>query len=380
MIAHIDPVSGASGDMLLAALNAVATELGHELPFEKLGSSLDCRFEFKRATRGGLACTLCEVHGGDQHLGIDGLRKAIQGAVVSDAVRARASDGLELLIAAEKKVHGTDHVHLHELGQADTAADLLGFALAVEELGITELSSNPLPVTSGVQQTTHGLMPLPVPAAAELLVGARVRGVSGTMELVTPTAMAILNGVRFAPMPSMTVEAVGTGCGRAELQEPNICRVFIGSRAMDQDVVVLLETNIDDLSSEILSHCASQLLAAGALDAWITPIVMKKSRPAFCLSVLTAPGAEPNLAEIIFRETSTLGIRRTEHSRWVLPRSVIEVDLPQGRVKVKIGHHHGRAVTISPEFEDCARVATESGVALSVVMELAARLAREATA
>lgn len=311
------------------------------------------------------------VDGGERPLGTGGLREAL--SRLGDPVRTRALLGLDLLVAAEAAVHGCDpsEVHLHELGTADTAADLAGAAVALHSLGISQVSAAPVPLGTGWAQTDHGPIPLPGPVVLHLLRGAVVDGVPAGSETVTPTGVAILvaHDASFGPMPTMQILATGTGAGSQELDHPNVCRVLVGEPVPggSLETVVLLEANVDDQTPEALGHAIRALLDDGALDAWCTPIVMKGSRPAVAVSVLVRAPDEPRVVRTLFRATSTLGVRRRETDRWVLPREVVTVEVMGRRVRVKLGLLDGQVVTVSPEYADCAQVAQELGLPLDDV-------------
>jgi uncharacterized protein (TIGR00299 family) protein len=265
----------------------------------------------------------------------------------------------------------------------------VGSALALHLLGIERVFASPVPTGTGMVRTEHGLLPLPAPAVVELLRGAPMysRGVS--VELVTPTGAAILAATAegFGEMPLMEIESVGYGAGTHELEFPNVVRVLVGAevesrprdRAGDPAATgeVVLATNVDDLNPEMFGYVLERLLDAGAQDAWLTPIVMKKGRPAVTVSVLCTAAAEASLRRILFRETGTLGVRSTPVSKVVLERVSLSVVTSAGPVSVKVGWLEGRPVTVAPEFEDCARAARESGVPARDVYEEALRLARE---
>jgi uncharacterized protein (TIGR00299 family) protein len=241
------------------------------------------------------------------------------------------------------------------------------------------VSAAAVPVTRGWVQTDHGSVPVPAPATLEVLRGAVLRGEDGAGELVTPTAAAILvaHDCVFGPMPPMTLEVVGTGAGTKQRDVPNICRAFLGTPVdIAREPVVQLDSNIDDQTPEGIAHAVERLLAAGALDAWVTPIVMKKSRAAFQLSVLMRPQDESDLVHVVFRETTTLGVRRRETTRWVADREEIVVRVAAECVRVKVARVHGDIVGTSPEFEDCVRAADASGVSFKDVYEQASEAAR----
>jgi pyridinium-3,5-bisthiocarboxylic acid mononucleotide nickel chelatase len=381
-IAYVDLASGASGDMLLAALadagaaDAIATAVD-TIP-------LDCSVSFQTGRRGPLRCTLADVRTDGARHTVAELRSAIAKAGAGDAPTGAALRGLDALVDAEAAVHGIEpsEVVLHELGSSDTAADLLGAAVGFAALGVREVHAAPVPVARGWTGSDHGPIPLPAPATLQLLRGAPLQGVDSDVELVTPTACAILVGhhATFGIAPPMVLEDLGTGGGARDTERPNVCRVLIGSPqstgGLALETNVLLECNIDDQSPEALGWAMDALLRAGALDVWCAPIVMKKSRPAFQLSVLASPADEHRILEVLFRETTTLGTRRREVSKWVLPREELHVPVRGTNVRVKVGRLHGEVVNIAPEFDDCATVAERSGASLKEIYAEASERAR----
>ena len=391
-LAHFDLANGISGDMTLAALAHAGRRLGEPIEdaitdaVDALG--LGCTLTFVDDERGGLACLRAEVKTDATRHPAARLRDVIAAASVTRAARTRALVAIDALIEAEGRVHGVDakDVHLHELGSADTAADLLGAAVALDALGVTFVTAAAVPLPSGWITSGHGPIPLPAPVTLELLRRARVVGVEQDEELVTPSGAAILvaAGAAFGPAPEMALEAVGVGAGGRITQRPNICRVLVGTDVAAApgdarvETCVLLETNIDDQTPEGVAHALEQLLASGALDAWITPIVMKKSRPAFLLSALARPGDEGALTELIFRTTTTLGVRRRETSRAILDREEVRVRIEGHDVRVKVGRLRGAPVNVAPEFADCVTVSRASGRPAKDVYADAISRAREA--
>lgn len=389
-IAHFDLASGASGDMIIAALAAAGTSLDvdvHTTVVDAVSSlDLGCSVTFLDDERGGLACLRAEVKTDGQTHSAGKLREAIERAEIAASARERAERGLDELVRAEAAVHGADpdEVHLHELASADTAADLVGSAAALHALGIDRVSAAAVPVPSGWIESGHGPLPLPAPVTLELLRGATLRGVEDQTELVTPTAAAILvaHDTTFGSLPELVLQAAGTGGGTRDTERPNICRVLVGAEphldGVRTETAVLLETNIDDQTPESLGYAVESLVRGGALDAWVTPIVMKKTRPALLLSVLVRPDDETRIVEDVFRLTTTLGIRRRETSRWALERGEIHVRVWTHDVRVKIGKLGEEVVNVAPEFGDCVRVAEATGHGAHDVYREATAVARRA--
>lgn len=388
-IVYFDLASGAGGDMLIAATVHAARRSGDDIESAVAdaidGLGLRCSVAFADVERGGIASLHASVVTDGTSYTAGQMRDALAGTKASDGAKSRALRVLDLLLDAEAAVHGVgvDEVHLHELGSADTPADAIGAAAALDALGVEAVAAAAVPVTSGWVSAAHGQLPVPAPATLEVLRGAVLRGENATGELVTPTAAAILvsHDCAFGSMPPMTLEAVGTGAGTKERDVPNICRAFIGTPVdIAREPVVQLDANIDDQTPEGVAHAVERLLAAGALDAWVTPIVMKKSRPAFQLSVLTRPEDESLLVDVVFRETTTLGLRRRETSRWVADREEIVVRVAGQCIRVKVARLRGEAVGASPEFEDCVRAAEASGLPFKDVYAQASDAASTALA
>jgi pyridinium-3,5-bisthiocarboxylic acid mononucleotide nickel chelatase len=381
-IAYFDLANGISGDMALGALAHAGRRSGMDaeraITDAVASIPLPCNVTFVDDERRGLACVRAEVKTDGAKHQPAALRDAIERAAMSPAARVRALVALDALVGAEARVHGSapEDVHLHELASADTAADLVGAAVALEALAIDTVVSAPVPVPSGWITGEHGAIPLPAPVVLELLRGATLRGVDATSELVTPSGAAILvaHDARFDLLPEMTLEAVGIGGGTRDGERPNVCRVLVGEAKATPsgarlETCVLLEANIDDQTPESLGYALETLMAAGALDAWVTPVVMKKSRPAFAVSVLVRLVDEERIANEIFRHTTTIGLRRRTTVRRVLDREIVVVSVRGHDIRVKIARLSGDVVNVAPEFDDCAAASRASGILLSDVYD-----------
>lgn len=388
--AYFDLASGASGDMIIAAVADAGRRLGSRVEdtiSEAIVSlALDATVAFVDDERGGLRCLRAEVKTGNEKYAPAELRWAIESAAIPNPARRRALAGLDVLVRAEAIVHGVDpdDVHLHELGSADTAADLVGASVGLGALGVSEVVAAPVPAPQGWINSEHGHLPLPAPVTLEVLRGATLLGVDSEDELVTPTGAAILvaHDATFGPLPVLALQAVGVGGGTRDSQRPNICRVLVGERprplGVRNEECVLLETNIDDQTPQSIGYAIDALVQDGALDAWVTPIAMKKSRPAFQLSVLVRPADEARIAGLVFRRTTTLGLRRRETTRWALERSEFVVSLHDHQVRVKIARLGDEIVNVAPEFQDCAELAEKIGVAVNDLYADATAIARRA--
>jgi hypothetical protein len=314
------------------------------------------------------------------------IRRMIRDSDLGSRVCELALQVFVRLAEAEGKVHGVepDDVEFHEVGAVDSIVDVVGAAWAIDTLGIGDLVVSPLPLGSGIVQSAHGPLPVPGPATAELLRGFVVRLGDGQGELVTPTGAAIVSALgRPGAMPArFVVDRVGYGAGDRELADrPNLLRVLLGEQAgaVGVDSLLLIETNLDDLNPELYEHVMERLFAAGARDVFFAPIHMKKNRPAVLLSVLADPERRDALTQVLFDETSTLGVRLVPVERLRIEREVRGVETPFGRVRVKIGKDPGGHVNVAPEYDDCKRLALAAGVALKRVYQeaTAAALAGE---
>jgi uncharacterized protein (TIGR00299 family) protein len=297
----------------------------------------------------------------------------------------------ERLAEVEGKLHGKPaaEIHFHEVGAVDAILDIVGACVGLELLEIDELSCSPLNVGGGQVETAHGTLPVPAPATAELLKGAPIysSGVEG--ELVTPTGAVIVATLAssFGPMPPIKVARIGYGAGSRDYSgHPNIARLFVGERAEVSDseprvtnpanVVTVIEANVDDMSPQLYGYLVERALDAGALDITCSSIQMKKNRPGLEISVLCVPERAEGLAQLLFEETTTIGLRIHEAGRLVLDREVVKVETPYGTVRVKIAKRAGKVINVSPEYEDCQRLAAEKSVPLKQVI-LAAQLASQ---
>jgi hypothetical protein len=284
---------------------------------------------------------------------------------------------------AEAKVHGTtpERIHFHEVGAADSIADIVGTAVGWDLLGVERLVASPVPTGSGRIRIAHGEVSVPAPATAELLCGVPLAASPVQAELTTPTGAAILTTLvdAFGPLPAMTVERIGCGAGQRDLAEqPNLLRLLVGESVSGpadatHDQVCVLETNLDDTSGELVGHCVSELWSDRALDVYTTPIQMKKNRPGVTITVLCRSEDADRLEAVLFRETTTLGVRRWSAARHVLARQAHRVETPWGPVEGKLGWLGEGAVRFAPEFESCRQLAAAHGLPLREVYEAAQR-------
>jgi uncharacterized protein (TIGR00299 family) protein len=374
-VAHFDCFSGISGDMTLAALIDAGVDVEPiRQGLESLG--LPIRLEVEKVRKGGFAATAVRIDAPDEksHRHLPQVEEIVNRGRLTDGQRSLALRIFRRLAEAEAAAHGMPlaKVHFHEVGALDSIADIVGAAIGLDLLGVERFTSRPVPTGSGMVKCAHGLMPIPAPGTAELLKGVPLASSPIQAELTTPTGAAILTSVvqEWIHQPVMTVERIGCGAGSRDFPEqPNLLRLFVGTVTTPggSDQVWVLETNLDDLPAEVIGYCYELLLAAGAVDVFSTPIFMKKNRPGVLLSVLAPEAAIPAIEEILFRETTTFGIRRYQVSRRKLQRKPCTVQTPWGPVQGKLGWLDGRPPVFSPEYEDCARLAREHRVALREV-------------
>jgi len=385
-VLYLDCFAGIAGDMLLGAL----IDAGVDAEEVRAGlAGLPVRgweLRAERVSRKGISATKIEIAAAPgasipHRLSYEELVAAIEAGGLSEGVRARSLAVLRAIAEAEARVHGVsvEEVHFHEVGGIDTLVDVTGAALALELLGIERVRSAPLPVSHGFVDCAHGRLPVPAPAVTELLRGIATVPLDVEGETVTPTgaAIAVSFAESFGASPPMTVEAVGYGAGSSEWPDvPNLLRVLVGQAqaesASEAREVVVLEANLDDMPPEHFALALERCLEAGALDVWFTPIQMKKSRPAIMLSVLAEPGDAARLADVIFENTTTFGIRQGRMSRRCLPRRHETVETPYGPIRVKIASLPSGRETLSPEYEDCLEAARRGGVPVRLVYAAAA--------
>lgn len=322
------------------------------------------------------------AHHHHEHRNFNDIKTIIENSDLSTNIKDKAVNVFRMLGLAEAKVHGKslEEVHFHEVGAVDTIIDIVGSCLALENLGIEKIYVSEIKTGYGFVQCAHGLMPVPAPATAELLAhGLLYTKGNIERELATPTGAALMAALAepSADMPKgFSAEKVGYGAGTRNLEIPNVLRATLGGvEEVKSHALTVAECNIDDMSGEVWPYVQEKLMAAGALDAWITPIIMKKGRPAQMLSVLMHPQDLPVLEKIILTETTTLGMRYYDVARHCSERSFIDVELPQGSVKVKFSQAGGQILNIAPEFEDCRKLAEASKMPLKKIMQMAAAAA-----
>jgi len=385
MIAYFDCFSGASGDMLLGALVDAGLELARlEAELRRLPLP-DWSIRAEKTQRKGIAATQVRVAPGEHHphRGLSEILRIIaQGRAAGLAPRAaaRAVQIFQRLGEAEAKIHNVpvEEIHFHEVGAVDAIVDIVGASVGFELLGIENFFASPLNVGGGRVEAAHGVMPVPAPATAELVKGVPTYSTGIERELLTPTGAAILTTVveRFGPQPPMKLETVGYGAASTELpSQANVLRLFIGEFAGDvrpwDETITVIEASVDDLNPQVYAYFAERALAAGALDVSSAPLQMKKGRPGQLVTVLAPPHRADALVELIFQETTTIGVRSWDARRRVLAREIVRVETPYGPISVKVARLDGRVLNAAPEFEECRRIALERNVPLKQVFAAA---------
>ena len=367
--------------MVLGALVDAGADLRViEAGLRKLGLE-NWRISAEKVKRGAIFATHVKVESQEDHhhRGLSIILKRIEDAKLAPRAAERAKKIFTRLAEAEAKVHQVpvEQVHFHEVGAVDSIIDIVGAAIGFELLGLDEFACSAFNVGAGQVNTAHGLLPVPAPATAELLRGAPMHSSGIPHELVTPTGAAIATtlATRFEEMPEMKLRAIGYGAGSKDLKEQaNVLRLLIGESVITEAgekwdaPVTVIETNLDDMSPQIYGYFAEKALAAGALDVFSTPVQMKKNRPGMLVTLLAESANVSRLIDLVFRETTTIGVRTYEARRKTLDREFVPVETPFGSVRMKISRMNGSVLNATPEYEDCQRIATERGIPLKQVI------------
>jgi uncharacterized protein (TIGR00299 family) protein len=387
---YFDCFAGASGDMILGALISAGVEPeAFKQQLSLLGVS-GYTIDFETVDRSGISATYARAQTPPEHSHrhLSDILKIIYSSRLSDSVKDRAAKIFARLAEAEARVHNepVEQVHFHEVGAVDSIIDVVGAAIGFELLGIERFVASPLHVGSGTVDMDHGRYPVPPPAVAELLKGVPFYSTDIIGELVTPTGAAIITTVcaGYGPIPQLSLERAGYGAGTREYEKfPNALRVLIGeeeasltaeSRESADERLWMIETNMDDISPQILGHVMDRAFELGALDCYFTSVQMKKNRPGVLLSVLCREEQRASLSELLFSETTTLGIRAYEVERRALERRIVTVETQYGPIDVKVAQLNGHIIKEMPEYEQCRQAAREANVPLRIVEE-AARVA-----
>lgn len=377
-IAYFDCFAGISGDMTLGALVDCGGDASLlDATVEALGLGDEVSVEVRREMRGHAGGTRVIVHATERVARtVPALRSAVEGSSAPGPVKRSALSAIDRLARAESRIHGVDEerVHLHELGGADTLVDLVGSFWLLHGLDVTQVYSSPLPAPRGRKDG----MPLPAPASLRVLegTGAVLQPVGEERELVTPTGAAILAVCAKFEAPAISLHSVGYGVGARD-QPGNLLAVWLGEEARQEAGVTLVETNLDDMAPHLVAALAEDLMAAGALDVSVTPVLMKKGRPGHLITVMSPPDLVAKLTDHLLRHSTTLGVRMSAARRVVAARRLIEVRTEFGVATAKVKELEGRPVDVAPEYEDCRRLSRETGADLRDVMRAVTAAARK---
>jgi uncharacterized protein (TIGR00299 family) protein len=383
--AYFDCFSGISGDMTLGALVDAGCSL-QVLRTKLLGLELPgWQISAEKVWKNGMAATQVRVKAEDTqtHRSLTTILGILEKSTLQERVKQRAAAVFERLGEAEAAVHNValEKIHFHEVGGVDAIVDIVGACIGFEELGFEKFACSALNVGGGTVKMAHGILPVPAPATARLLVGKPTYSNGVQRELVTPTGAAIVSTLceNFGPQPAMTVSAIGYGAGTTDLEsQPNVLRIMAGeivekSAQGHGGTIRVLEANLDDMNPQIFGYLLEKALAAGALDVFATPVQMKKSRPGTLVTILCKPEEEGKFRQMLFSETTTLGVRSHLVERHALPREFVVVVTRYGEVRMKIARTAERVQHAAPEFDDCRKLAEEKNVPLQEVMEQAMR-------
>ncbi len=383
--AYFNCFSGISGDMVLAAL----VDLGW--PIKELERELnkldlfDYQIEAEKVAKQGIISTQIKIRikEGKKERTLKNILSILDKSKLEEKIKERSRAIFIRLASVEAKIHGKDmqEVHFHELGGLDTIIDVVGAVAGMKYLGIEKVYSSSLPLGKGFLKCSHGTLPVPAPATLELLKGVPVYGSNIEAELVTPTGAAIISTLaeNFGQMPPMKIDNIGYGAGQRDLPIPNLLRVSLGmlKDVYEEDVVSLIQTNIDDMNPEFYEHIIDRLFDGGALDVFLTSIQMKKIRPATMLSVITDEEKTERVVELIFNETTTLGVRISRIKRRKLSREERKIPTKYGKIEIKIGKLNGMVKNISPSYEECRKIATRLNIPLKKVYQEAKQAASD---
>jgi len=371
-VCYLDAFSGISGDMTVGALIDAGAD-GSAILDALASLGTGAKLEIEQTTRRGIRASKFRVTAGvaQKHRHLNQILEIIEKSESADQAKQNATAVFRRLGEAESKIHGIplEKVHFHEVGAVDSICDIVGACVGFHLLGVSAIYSSPLNLGSGTVQTEHGVLPVPAPATAELLLGKPVYARGPAVELTTPTGAAIAATLAtgFGPLPPMRIAATGYGAGDKDFPEhANVLRILTGETTAAEEAteVAVLEANIDDSSPQVLGYAMERLLEAGALDVTLEPLLMKKSRPGSLIRVIARPEDREMLVQIMFAETSTLGLRIYLAERRVKARRSTEVDTPHGKVRIKIAENG----SFAPEYEDCRKIARETGAPLKQIL------------
>jgi uncharacterized protein (TIGR00299 family) protein len=377
-IAYFDCFSGASGDMILGAMidaGLSPQRLREELRKLRIPT---IHLKSKKVLKAGLAATQVTVAGRNEkrsHRNLKEILRIVERSGVEADVKEKSKEIFERIASVEGKIHRMpiEEIHFHELGGLDSIVDIVGSVWGIRQLGIEKIYVSKVNVGGGFVKCEHGILPVPAPATLSLIKGRPIYSSGVERELFTPTGAAILTtlGSEFGLMPLINVERIGHGAGRDDLSHPNLLRLIIGTSESTPGIerVVVIETNIDDMNPQFYDYVMENLLAMEVLDLFITPILMKKNRPGHLLTVICPSEKMPSVIEFLLKETTTLGLRWHEEERAKTDREILPLQTKHGRIRFKLARWEGKVVNLSPEYEDCKRLALEKRVPLKEIFE-----------
>lgn len=382
--AYFDCFSGASGDMILGALidaGLSPQRLREELKRLRIPA---VRLKVRKVLKQGISGTQVIVEGRNEkrsHRNLKEVLRIIKRSCVEKEVKEKSEEIFKRMASVEAKIHQIpmEEVHFHELGGLDSIVDIVGSVWGIRELGIEKIHVSKVNVGAGFVKCEHGILPVPAPATLSLMEGKPIYSSGVERELLTPTGAALLAtlGSEFGSMPRIHVERIGYGAGRDDLPHPNLLRLVVGTSesTSGKETVAVIETNIDDMNPQFYDYVMEKLLAMDVLEVFITPVLMKKNRPGHLLTVICSSEKLPSVAKFLFKETTTLGLRWHEEEREKTDREILPLRTKYGRIRFKWARWEGRVVNLSPEYDDCKRLALERGVPLKDVFEEAKRVA-----
>ena len=377
-IAYFDCFSGASGDMILGSLiDAGLNPNGLREKLKKLRIPT-VHLKVKKVLKGGLSATQLIVEGRGEkrhHRSLQEILKIVERSSLEAEIKERSREVFERIASVEAKIHrvAMEEVHFHELGGLDSIVDIVGAVWGIRQMGIEKIYVSRVNVGAGFVKCEHGILPVPAPATLSLMEGRPIYSSGVERELLTPTGAALLTtlGSEFGSMPVINVERIGYGAGRDDLPHPNLLRLIIGASAPTsaKERVIVVETNIDDMNPQIYDYVMERLLAMEVLEIFITPILMKKNRPGHLLTVICPCEKLPAVTKFLLRETTTLGLRWHEEERAKAEREIVPLQTKYGRIRFKLARWEGKVINLSPEYEDCKRLAKEKGIPLKEVFD-----------
>jgi uncharacterized protein (TIGR00299 family) protein len=377
-IAYFDCFSGASGDMILGSL--IDAGLSPQRMREELKkvSIPGVRLNVRKVIKGGISATQVIVAGKKEvrsHRNLNELLKIVERSHLESEVKKKSIEVFQRIASVEAKIHRkpVEEIHFHELGGLDSIVDIVGSIWGFRQMGIDGVYVSKVNVGTGFVKCEHGILPVPAPAALALMKGKPIYSSGAETELLTPTGAALLTslGSHFGQMPSMKVEKIGYGAGRDDLPHPNVLRLIIGTPAVTsgQERVTVIETNIDDMNPQFYEYVMERLLEMEVQEVYLTPILMKKNRPATLLTAICPPEKLPSVIEFLLKETTTLGLRWHEEERSRADREILSLQTKYGRIRFKLARWQGRMINLSPEYEDCKRLALKKRIPLKEVFE-----------